>query len=608
MCGIVGYIGTKQAAGIILDGLDRLEYRGYDSAGMAVYDGEQICTQKAAGRLQNLREITQDGRLMPGRSGIGHTRWATHGAPSHENSHPHLNEKRTIAVVHNGIIENYLPLKKKLQNKGYMFRSETDTEVLAHLLDYYDRGNPLETITKVMERVEGSYALGILFASHPDILYAVRKDSPLIIGRNEDGCYLASDVPAVLKYTDRIWYPDDREVVVLRSYGPSFFTIDEEEVKREPVKITWNADEAQKNGYEHFMLKEIMEQPKAFADTVMPRIKGDEIVWEQPELMQTDWDRIRRICIVGCGSAYHAGVSGKYVIEALARIPTDVETAGEFRYRDPVLEPGTVVLVISQSGETADSIAALRLAKERGCPVWGIVNVPGSSIAREADRVLYTWAGPEIAVATTKAYSAQLGVLYLVALYLAKLRKTISQERFRELLEELRGLPKLMRQLLGRQEEMQRLAMCFAGKKDIFFVGRGPDYAVSLEASLKLKEISYLHSEGYAAGELKHGTISLIENGTVVIAVATQPKLYPKVLSNVTEVCSRGAFVLCLTGEENNELQKVCAASVTLLRTDPLFMPSLVILPLQLLAYYVAVDRGCDVDKPRNLAKSVTVE
>lgn len=608
MCGIVGYIGTKQAAPVILDGLGRLEYRGYDSAGMAIYDGKRLQARKAAGRLKKLEELTQGGRAMPGVSGIGHTRWATHGAPNHDNSHPHLNAGGTIAVVHNGIIENYLPLKKKLQSKGYRFVSETDTEVLAHLLDYYDKGNPLETITKVMERVEGSYALGILFAAAPDMLFAARKDSPLIVGQSEDGCYLASDVPAILKYTNRVYYPGNREVVCLRANGPAFYTTDEEEILRESVTVDWDEDAAEKGGYEHFMLKEIFEQPKSFADTVSPRIREREICLEELKIPDELWRRLQRIRMVACGSAYHAGMTGKYVIEALCRVAVEVDLASEFRYRDPILERDTLLIVISQSGETADTLAALREAKRRGCPVLAIVNVVGSSIAREADYVMYTWAGPEISVATTKAYSAQLAALYLLALHLAGRKKTVTEARYQELLDALKKLPEQMKQLLQQQEEIQHFAMRYVGARDIFFMGRGIDYAISLEASLKLKEISYIHSESYAAGELKHGTISLIEEGTLVIAVATQPHLYQKTIGNVAEVKARGAFVMTVTPADYPELKKVSDYRISIPGTDPLFMNSLAILPLQLFAYYVAVDRGCDVDKPRNLAKSVTVE
>ena len=500
MCGIVGYIGSKQAAPIILEGLSKLEYRGYDSAGMAIFDGEKIRVQKAAGRLKVLENLTHGGESMPGESGIGHTRWATHGAPCDLNSHPHMNSASTIAVVHNGIIENYIPLKKKLQEKGYQFVSETDTEVLAHLLDYYYKGNPLEAITKVLHRVEGSYALGIMFADFPEEIYAARKDSPLIVGQNEEGCFIASDVPAILKYTRTVFYMDNQEVVKLRKDGLRFFSVDEEELTKEPVAIEWDADAAEKAGYEHFMLKEMYEQPKTITDTISPRIQNNDIVIEELKMSDEDIKAIKKIHIVACGSAYHAGVTAKYVLEGLARIPVEVDVASEFRYRDPILEEGSMVVVISQSGETADTLAALRESKARGFKVLGIVNVVGSSIAREADSVMYTWAGPEIAVATTKAYSAQLAALYLLAMKFAKVRGKIDEERFQELLTDIRCLPDQIELLLGQKEKIQHFANRYVGAKDIFFIGRGVDYAISLEGSLKLKEISYIHSEAYAAG------------------------------------------------------------------------------------------------------------
>lgn len=608
MCGIVGYIGKKQAAPIILDGLAKLEYRGYDSAGMAIFDGKNIDTRKAVGRLKVLENLTHGGETMKGQSGIGHTRWATHGAPSDVNSHPHMNAEGTIAVVHNGIIENYIPLKKKMQDKGYQFVSETDTEVLAHLLDYYYKGNPLEAITKVLHRVEGSYALGIMFADFPDEIYAARKDSPLIVGQNEDGCFIASDVPAILKYTRTVFYMDNQEVVKLRADGLQFFSVDEEEVAKEPVTIDWDADAAEKAGYEHFMLKEMYEQPKTVTDTISPRIIGNDIVIEELKMTDDEIKALHKIHIVACGSAYHTGVTAKYVLEGLARIPVEVDVASEFRYRDPILEQGSMVIVISQSGETADTLAALRESKARGFKVLGIVNVVGSSIAREADSVMYTWAGPEIAVATTKAYSAQLAALYMLAMKFAKVRGTVDENRFQKLLRDLRCIPDQIELLLGQKEKIQHFANRYVGARDIFFIGRGVDYAISMEGSLKLKEISYVHSEAYAAGELKHGTISLIEDGTLVAALATQPALFQKTISNIVEVKARGAFVMAVTNEGNKAIEKASDYVVYIPETDPYFTNSLAIIPLQLFAYYVAVGRGCDVDKPRNLAKSVTVE
>ncbi len=608
MCGIVGYVGKQQAAPVILDGLSKLEYRGYDSAGMAVYNGTQIQIEKSVGRLKVLEELTHDGATMPGQIGIGHTRWATHGAPSDVNSHPHYNSEETIAVVHNGIIENYILLKNKLIKKGYTFRSETDTEVLAHLLDYYYKGNPLEAITKVLHRVEGSYALGILFADYPDTLYAVRKDSPLIVGKSEDGCFIASDVPAILKYTRNVYYVDNQEVACMTADSLHFYTVDEEELEKEAVTIEWDASAAEKGGYEHFMLKEMHEQSKTVTDTMSPRIKDNDIVIEELGLTDEEICKLSRVYMVACGSAYHAAMTGKYVMEGIARIPVEVDLASEFRYRDPILDENSLVVVVSQSGETADTLAALREAQKRGCRVLGIVNVVGSSIAREADNVMYTWAGPEIAVATTKAYSAQLIALYLLSLKFADVRGKITKEELSVYIKDLKRLPGQIELVMNNKERIQRFANRYIAAKDIFFIGRGIDYAISLEASLKLKEISYIHSEAYAAGELKHGTISLIEDGTLVAAVSTQPDLYKKTLSNIVEVKSRGAFVLAVTNVGNTEIEKTADYVIYIPETNPYFADSLAIIPLQLFAYYVSVGKGCDVDKPRNLAKSVTVE
>lgn len=608
MCGIVGYVGEKQAAPILLDGLSKLEYRGYDSAGIAVFDGEKINMTKAKGRLKVLEEITHDGRTMPGILGIGHTRWATHGEPSDVNAHPHLNKDGSIAVVHNGIIENYLKLKKKLVNKGYEFISDTDTEVIAHLLDYYYDGNPLRAITKVMHRMEGSYALGIVFKDFPDELYAVRKDSPLIVGHTANGSIIASDVPAVLKYTRDVYFIENEEIVRMEKDSMEFFNVDEERIEKESVHIEWDVDAAEKGGYEHFMLKEMYEQPKAITDTFSPRIKGNEIVIEELNMSDEDIRAVKKLMIVACGSAYHAGVTGKYVFEGMARIPVEVDLASEFRYRDPILEEGTLVIVISQSGETADSLAALRESQERGAKVLGIVNVVGSSIAREADNVMYTWAGPEIAVATTKAYSCQLIALYLLAVKFAKVRGEISDAQVKDYIEDLKRLPDQVELLLNNKNRIQKFANRYLVAKDVFFIGRGIDYAISLEGSLKLKEISYIHSEAYAAGELKHGTISLIEEGTLVTAVLTQEDLFKKMISNIVEVRTRGAFVLAVTTEGNDEVKKAADYVIYIPRTNRFFTNSLAIIPLQLFGYYISVGRGCDVDKPRNLAKSVTVE
>jgi len=608
MCGIVGYIGTHQAAPVLLDGLAKLEYRGYDSAGIAVYDGEKIRTEKAVGRLKVLEELTQDGATLPGTVGIGHTRWATHGVPSDLNAHPHFNHDHSIVVVHNGIIENYLKLKKKLAGKGYEFLSETDTEVIAHMLDYYYKGDPLDAISKVMHRMEGSYGLGIMFRDHPDEVYAVRKDSPLIVGTSPEGNLIASDVPAVLKYTRDVYFLENEEIVKLTRDGLHFYNIDEEELEKEATHIDWDMNAAEKGGYEHFMLKEMHEQPKAVKDTLTPRIKNGDVVIEELGMTDEEIRAIRKIFIVACGSAYHTGVTAKYIFEKLARIPVEVDLASEFRYRDPILPENTLVVIVSQSGETADTLAALRLAKEKGVRILGIVNVVGSSIAREADNVMYTWAGPEIAVATTKAYSTQLIAQYLLAMKFAKVRGTVLQNDFDAMIQSLERLPEQISLLLSHKENVQRFANRYLAAEHVFFIGRGIDYAISMEGSLKLKEISYIHSEAYAAGELKHGTISLIEDGRLVVAVLTQPELYKKTISNIQEVKTRGAFVMAVTTVGNTEVEKVADYVVYLPETNPIFANSLAIIPLQLFGYYVSIGRGLDVDKPRNLAKSVTVE
>ncbi len=608
MCGIVGYIGESQAAPVLLDGLSKLEYRGYDSAGIAVYDGEQIQVQKAVGRLKVLSELTHDGATMPGCSGIGHTRWATHGASSGANAHPHYNQSETIAVVHNGIIENYLKLRKRLEEKGYQFRSDTDTEVVAHLLDRYYKGDPVEAITKIMHRVEGSYALGIIFKEHPGHIYAVRKDSPLIVGHGKDGNLIASDVPAVLKYTRNVYFIQNEEIAVLTGETIAFYNVDGEEIQKGSTTIDWDINAAEKGGYEHFMLKEMYEQPQTVRDTLSPRIKDGSIVIEELGMDEEEIRGIRKIHIVACGSAYHAGVTAKYVFEGMARIPVEVDLASEFRYRNPILMDDELVIVISQSGETADSLAALREAKRKGVKTLGIVNVVGSSIAREADRVMYTWAGPEIAVATTKAYTAQLIAEYLLAVKFAQARGEVTEAEVEGYLKDLQRLPDQIEMLLSNKERIQHFANRYIAAKDVFFVGRGIDYAISLEGSLKLKEISYIHSEAYAAGELKHGTISLIEEGTLVAAVVTQENLYKKTVSNMVELTSRGAFVLAVTNAGNREIEKAADYVVYIPQTNKYFTNSLAIIPLQLFSYYVAVGKGCDVDKPRNLAKSVTVE
>ncbi len=608
MCGIVGYIGNRQAAPILLDGLGKLEYRGYDSAGIAVYNEGKIDMIKSKGRLKVLSELTHDGATLEGTMGIGHTRWATHGSPSDVNAHPHFNADKSIVVVHNGIIENYLKLKKKLKKRDYQFVSETDTEVIAHLLDYYYQGNPLEAITKIMHRMEGSYALGIMFKDHPDQLYAVRKDSPLIVGHTDGGCIIASDVPAVLRYTRDVYFIENEEIVRMTAASMEFFNVDEEPIVKEPVRIEWDVNAAEKGGYEHFMLKEMYEQPKAVMDTFSPRMKGSQIEIEELGMTEEEIRKIRKIMIVACGSASHVGHTSKYILEGLARIPVEVDMASEFRYRNPILDEQTLVVVISQSGETADTLAALRQAKKMGARVLGIVNVVGSSIAREADNVMYTWAGPEIAVATTKAYSAQLTAMYLLAMKFGNARGLLMEDELQEMLGSLKALPAQIEMILSNREKIQKFANRYLAARDIFFIGRGIDHAISMEGSLKLKEISYIHSEAYAAGELKHGTISLVEEGTLVAAVLTQKELYKKMISNMEEVRTRGAFVMAVTVEGNTEVEKAADYVIYIPETNKYFTNSLAIIPLQLFAYYIAVGRGCDVDKPRNLAKSVTVE
>lgn len=608
MCGIVGYVGEEQAAPILLDGLSKLEYRGYDSAGVAVYDGEKINVVKAKGRLQALRDLTQDGTGLQGYVGIGHTRWATHGEPSVSNAHPHYNQSHSITVVHNGIIENYQPLREKLISKGFKFHSETDTEVIAHLLDYYYTGDPKTAIIKVLHRVSGSYALGIMFQDHPGKVYAVRKDSPLIIGISEHGNYIASDVPAILKYTRDVYYINNFELAELSMHEVHFYNQDCEEITKEQVTVEWDVEAAEKGGYEHFMLKEIYEQPKAVESTISPRIKEEKIVIDELNMSREEIKGIRRIYIIGCGSAYHVGMIGKYVLEKMTRIPVEVDLASEFRYRNPILEPDSMVIIISQSGETADSLAALRKAQELGSKVLGIVNVVGSTIAREADNVMYTWAGPEISVATTKAYSTQLTALYMLGMLFGEVRGIITETEYTDMIKELRLLPEKIQQILGDKERIQWFASKYANADHVFFIGRGVDYASSMEGSLKLKEISYIHSEAYAAGELKHGTISLIEDDILTISVSTQPELYEKMISNTVEVKTRGAYVFALVTEDNQGMKDIADFVVEIPHTNPCFTPSLSVIPLQLFGYYVSVAKGLDVDKPRNLAKSVTVE
>lgn len=608
MCGIVGYIGKQQAAPILLEGLTKLEYRGYDSAGIAVYHDGALEVAKAKGRLEVLSEKTDGGKKLVGTMGIGHTRWATHGEPSDVNSHPHLSMSGRFAVVHNGIIENYISLKKKLTDKGFEFISETDTEVIAHLFEYYYKGDIMDAMIKVINRVEGSYALGVLCSDYPDQFIAVRKASPMIVGLGEGENFIASDVTAILKYTRDIYYLEDNEIVVLKNDSVNVYNMDKEEIKKEKFTVDWDVSAAEKGGYEHFMMKEMEEQPKALRDTISPRIKDGKIVLDDISLTTEDIKNINKIHIVACGSAYHVGVVGKYVIEKMCRIPVEVQVASEFRYSDPIIKKNDLVIVISQSGETADTLAALKEAKNHGARILSIVNVVGSAIANASDDVIYTWAGPEIAVATTKAYSTQLAVIYLIATYMAEKLGMLTSGEYANLIAEIESLPDKVAKILEAKEDVQYLASKFYNCHSIFFIGRNLDYAVSMEGSLKLKEISYIHSEAYAAGELKHGTISLIEDGTLVVALATGQDLFDKTVSNIKEVKARGAVVMGITTEAHSDMETVADYTVKIPTTNEMLLPSLTVVPLQLFGYYVASLKGCDIDKPRNLAKSVTVE
>ncbi len=608
MCGIVGYIGEKQAAPILLEGLSKLEYRGYDSAGIAVFNNNKIEIAKAKGRLSVLSDKTDGGKSVKGAMGIGHTRWATHGEPSDVNSHPQVSSSGRFAVVHNGIIENYISLKKKLEDKGIEFVSETDTEVIAHLFEYYYNEDILETMIKVINRLEGSYALGIVCSDYPDRFIAVRKASPMIVGLGENENFIASDVPAILKHTRNIYYLEDNEIVVLKKDSVKVYNADKEEVKKEVFTVDWDVSAAEKGGYEHFMMKEIEEQPKALRDTISARIKDGRIVLDDITLTAEDIKNINKIYIVACGSAYHVGVVGKYVIERMCRIPVEVQVASEFRYCDPIIGKNDLVIVISQSGETADTLAALKEAKNHGARILSIVNVVGSAIANASDDVIYTWAGPEIAVATTKAYSTQLAVMYLIATYMAEKIGMLTSGEYSRLVSDIESLPDKVAEVLESKEKVQYLASKFYNCRSIFFIGRNLDYAVCLEGSLKLKEISYIHSEAYAAGELKHGTISLIEDGTLVVALATGRELFDKTISNVKEVKARGAVVMGLTTTEHEHMSDVADHVIQIPAINEILLPSLTVIPLQLFGYYVASLKGCDIDKPRNLAKSVTVE
>ena len=613
MCGIVGYTGSEQAAPILLDGLTKLEYRGYDSAGIAVRElnRQDVAVVKAPGRLLNLIQKTDNGAAVPGTCGIGHTRWATHGEPTEVNAHPHHSVDDDVVGAHNGIIENYQELKQKLIRNGYVFYSETDTEVAVDLVDYYYKKyklGPIDAIAKTMVRIRGTYALALMFRDLPGEIWVARKDSPLIIGVTEDGAFLASDVPAILKYTRTVYYIDNLEMARLRPGEVTFYDLNGDEVQKEPVEITWDAEAAEKGGFEHFMLKEIHEQPKAVRDTLGCYIREGGIDLSATGLTDEFLRSRERLYIIGCGSAYHVGMAGKYVLEDLADIPVEVDLASEFRYRNPKLQRNALVVVISQSGETADTLAALRMAKGHGVPVLAIVNVVGSSIARECDHCMYTYAGPEIAVATTKAYSAQLVSVYMLAVQLGYLRGGIGDATYAGYIAELCALPDKMERVLEDKERIQWFAAKYANARDIFFIGRGADYSISLEGSLKMKEISYIHSEAYAAGELKHGTISLVEDGTLVIGVLTQSALLEKTISNMTECRARGAYLMGLTSYGNYAIEDTANFTIYVPKAEEHFIGSLAIIPLQLLGYYTGVAKGVDVDKPRNLAKSVTVE
>ena len=612
MCGIVGFTGNHQAAPILLDGLSKLEYRGYDSAGIAVRDGEGETTViKAKGRLRGLAEKTNGGESVPGTCGIGHTRWATHGEPSENNAHPHVSDDGNIVAVHNGIIENYQELKDKLTRKGYTFYSETDTEVAVKLIDYYYKkyeGTPVDAINHSMVRIRGSYALAIMFRDYPEEIYVARKDSPMILGVEDGEAYIASDVPAILKYTRNVYYIGNMEMARVRKGEITFYNLDGEEIEKKMKVIDWDAEAAEKAGFEHFMMKEIHEQPKVVQDTLNSVLKDGRIDLAEVGLAEDEIKDISQIYIVACGSAYHVGMAAQYVIEDMARIPVRVELASEFRYRNPILDPHALAIVISQSGETADSLAALRLCNDHGIRTLAIVNVVGSSIAREADNVFYTLAGPEISVATTKAYSTQMMASYVLAIQFALVREQITEEQYTGYIKELQTLPEKIQRIIDDKERIQWFASKQANAHDTFFVGRGIDYAISMEGSLKMKEVSYIHSEAYAAGELKHGTISLIEDGTLVIGVLTQPDLYEKTVSNMVECKSRGAYLMGMTTFGNYNIEDTADFTVYIPKTDPYFATSLAVIPLQLLGYYVSVAKGLDVDKPRNLAKSVTVE
>ncbi|MDI9217364.1 glutamine--fructose-6-phosphate transaminase (isomerizing) [Clostridium tertium] len=608
MCGIVGFVGKKEASPILVEGLSKLEYRGYDSAGVAVLEDGEIKVRKFKGRLKNLADDLEQSPLK-GSMGIGHTRWATHGEPSDINSHPHTNENATISVVHNGIIENYIKLREWLKGKGYEFYSETDTEVIPNLVDYYYKGDLFEAVVKATSKMEGSYAIGVICKDEPDKIVAVRKDSPLIVGVGKEEYFIASDIPAVINHTREVYLLEDKEFVIMTRDGIEIKTEDGEVVDKDIYHVTWDVDAAEKGGYEDFMLKEIHEQPKAIKDTLTSRvIKNTKIQLDDIDFTKEELEAFDRVFIVACGTAYHAGLVGKTIIEKLAKIPVEVDIASEFRYRDPLITENSLLIVVSQSGETADTLAVLRDAKRIGARVLAITNVVGSSVSREAHHVVYTWAGPEIAVASTKAYETQLIAMYILGIYFGEVKGTIGNETAENLKEELMNLPEKVNEILVKKDELQKFASKNYMDKDLFFLGRGLDYAVALEGSLKLKEISYIHSEAYAGGELKHGPIALIENGTPIIALLTEDRLRDKMISNIREVVTRGARVLAIANEGDEDAKEVCDDVIYIPKTNALLTPVLSVVPLQLLAYYMAKQKGCDVDKPRNLAKSVTVE
>ncbi|MDU1412073.1 MAG: glutamine--fructose-6-phosphate transaminase (isomerizing) [Clostridium sp.] len=608
MCGIVGYFGNRNASSLLVSGLSKLEYRGYDSAGVAILNDGNVTVAKCKGRLANLEAKLQE-EPVEGFVGIGHTRWATHGSPSDVNSHPHTNADGTIAVVHNGIIENYIRIKEWLSEKGYVFKSDTDTEVIPHLVDYYYKGDLLSAVMEATEKLEGSYAIGVICANEPDKLVAVRNESPLIVGLGKEENFIASDIPAVLNETRDVYLLENKEFVVMTKDGVKIYGDFEKEIKKEVFHVTWNADAAEKGGYEHFMLKEIHEQPKAIKDTMASRIvSGHPVNIDDISITKEQIEKLNKVYIVACGTAYHAGVIGKYVIEKLARIPVEVDIASEFRYRDPIIDENTLMIVISQSGETADTLAALKMAKARGARVIAVTNVVGSSASREADDILYTWAGPEIAVASTKAYVTQLIAMYTIALFFAEQKSTIEKHEIEDIKKAMLELPEKVEAALEAKESIRDLAKRIVEHTDMFFLGRGVDYAVAMEASLKVKEISYVHSEAYASGELKHGPIALIEDGTIVVTLATQEELFDKTVSNMKEVIARGANVIAVAQEGHKEIEKSTENVVFIPKVMDLFAPVVAIIPMQLLSYYLSIEKGCDVDKPRNLAKSVTVE